>query len=660
MADTDDAPPSSSSPAGDLAPAPTVISLAERRRRGPTRSAAEQIRRRLIALVDPEPAAIANEIQIDPEPPSSEPCADVERRELDRDIAQEERKVARGDSTPARLRNLRSLRAMDNIKRGARGAAYQEWQALFEESPHDPDPLLTRGLFFSCEGDFDTALDDYDHAAAIRPDDPEVYERRGSCFVRRGDWGRALVDYQRLVHLRPRDRDALCSLATSLRFTDDIDGAIRVLGRAIKIFPWRAELYSGWAGYYHLKGSRAEELVDLDHSIARDPQNAEALRARASVHSHFQDDDRSRADLTRAIALDPSHAEAFFARAQCHAKRGPVEPAIADFSRAIELEPDRVRFLDARAEAYMKTGAFDLAVGDLSRVIDLESRSDASTLWQRGHAHRRRGDSKSAVADYDEAMCLDGSLFDELVRSERRRHTSKQSKAEPHDDLDTLILLAPEHADYLARRAAIFTAAGEHEKALVDYNQAIALEADRNDFLHARAMTHLSLGERAKAIEDESRAMELAPFAARHHGWRGTMRLYEEGPSPEAEADVERAVELAPDDPTMLYLLAGYLAEVGRHEEAVRVHDRRVALHPTYGFLYAGRGEARLQLPHDEANLRAALADFDHAIELDQEEAEVLRQRAEVHALLGEEDAARGDRERAIALDANPPAEAVD
>jgi tetratricopeptide (TPR) repeat protein len=163
-------------------------------------------------------------------------------------------------------------------------------------------------------------------------------------------------------------------------------------------------------------------------------------------------------------------------------------------------------------------------------------------------------------------------------------------KAEHLDELDTLILLAPEDPEYLVRRAKIFEAAGEHQKALADLDQAIARDADRNDFFHARAMVLLNLGERAKAIEDESRAMALAPFAAIHHGWRGTFRLYEEGPSEEAEADVVRGVELAPEDLVMLYLLAGYLAEVGHHEEAVRVHDRRVALYPSYGFVYAGRG----------------------------------------------------------------------
>lgn len=651
MADTDDSPPSSSR-AGDAAPEASVISLADRRRRAPARSPTEQLMRSLLACVDsPGSTKTANETQLEPQPDWSEIRADLERQDLDRSIAQEEREIARGDGSVRLLRIQRGLRAMRSMERGDRSAAYQEWQALFDEEPQDTDPLMTRALFFACAKDFDTALDDYDHAAALRPDDPAIYEGRGRCFVQSGDRERALVNHRRLAHLRPRDRQALGSLAGSLRATGDIEGAICVVGRTIKLFPWRAELYSERASYYRMKGSRAEELVDLDQCIARDPENAGALRERARVHAHFEDEDREFADLTRAIELDPSDSGTFQRRAHHHEKRGQIELSIADFSSAIALEPGRAVFLEARAKAYLKTGAFDRAVADLSEVIDLERRRDASTLWLRGHAHRKRGDSESAVTDYEEAMSLDGDLFDDLVRSEWSKRTNERLKAEHLDDLDTLILLAPEDPEYLARRAKIFAGAGEHEKAVADLDQAIGLDPDRNDFFHARAMALISLGERAKAIEDESRAMVIAPFAARHHGWRGMFRLYEEGPSAEAEADVQRGVELDPEDLVMLWLLAVYLANVGRYEEALGVHDRRVATNPDYGFVHAARGEARLQLPHDEATLRAALADFDRAIELDQEKAEVFRQRAEIHALLGDEVAARGDRDRATALD---------
>ncbi len=649
MADTDDSPPSSSR-SSEPAPGPRVISLADRPRRAPGRSPTEQLMRRLLARTPLGSATTANEIQLEPQPDWSKLRTDLERQDLDNGIALEERDLARGKGSLVRLRALRSLRAMRSFERGDRSAAFQEWQALFDEEPQDADPLMTRARFFASERELDTALADYDRAAALRPDDPEIYEGRGRCFVLGDDWERALLDHRRVVHLRPRDRKALQSLASSLYLTGDIEGAIRVLGRAIKLFPWRAELYSERAARYRAQGLRAEELVDLDQCLARDPRNAAALRARANVHSHFKDEDREFADLTRAIELDPSHAGTFQTRAFRHRRRGQIELSIADFSRAIALSPDEAVFLKSRAEGYLETGAFDLALADLSLAIDLGRRPDASKLWLRGHAHRKLGDAPRALEDYNEAMDLDPDLFDELLRSERLHRGCEQLKVEHLDDLDTLILLVPEEPAYRVDRARIFEAAGEHQKALEDLDQAIAIDPDRSDFFHARAMVLVHLGERVKAVEDESRAIALAPYAAISHGWRGAIRLWEEGASEEAEADLLRAVELDPENLEMLYLLADYLADVGRHEEALRVHDRRVALYPTYGFLHAGRGAARLRLPHDEATLRAALADLDRAIELDEEEADVLRQRAEIHALLGDEDAARSDRDRATAL----------
>src|SRR5262249_54251810 len=156
--------------------------------------------------------------------------------------------LARGDGGAARrLRALHSLRAMRSFERGDRSAAYDEWEALANEDPEDADPLLTRALFFGRD-DRDSALDDLTRAAGRAPDDPEVYLRRGRLFVLLHDWERALPDFRRLVHLRPRDLDALHWLASALRFTGDHDTAIRIIGRAIKLAPWRADFYALRAG----------------------------------------------------------------------------------------------------------------------------------------------------------------------------------------------------------------------------------------------------------------------------------------------------------------------------------------------------------------------------------------------------------------------------
>jgi tetratricopeptide (TPR) repeat protein len=494
MTTPDDSSPTSRPPAASS----RVLSLADRRRRVPVQSPTKKVLRTLLARVDPGAGTTANESRLAPQPEWSALRKRLEQRDLDHSIAAEEGEIARGAGSLVSLRALRSLRAMRNFERGDRDAAFEEWEALFDQDPQDASPLMTRAVCFAHGKDFAAALADYDRAAVLRPNDPEIYDGRGRCFVRSGDRERAVLAYRRLIHLRPRDREALHSLATCLRFTGDLDGAIRVLGRAIKLFPWRADLYGERASCYRTKGSRAEELVDLDHAIARDPKKAATFRERAQAHAHFQDEDRQLADLTRAIELEPSHAGAFLRRAILHEKRGQLALAIADFSSALEVDPDSIALLKARAAACMKAGAFERAIADLSDVLALQRGPRTSTLWLRGHAHRKIGDAKSARRDYHEAMDFDDELFDKLVESEWKKRPVQRLKAEHFDELETLILLAPEVPEYFVLRARIFEAAGEHEKALADLDQALARAPDRSDFVEARARV---LVARAKALE---------------------------------------------------------------------------------------------------------------------------------------------------------------
>jgi hypothetical protein len=74
----------------------------------------------------------------------------------------------------------------------------------------------------------------------------------------------------------------------------------------------------------------------------------------------------------------------------------------------------------------------------------------------------------------------------------------------------------------------------------------------------------------------------------------------------------------------------------------VRVYDRRIALYPSLSFAYFQRGEARLHLGDDEATLRAALADFDRAVELGEEDPDLPEARARLLARLGEGAAGSG------------------
>jgi tetratricopeptide (TPR) repeat protein len=114
-----------------------------------------------------------------------------------------------------------------------------------------------------------------------------------------------------------------------------------------------------------------------------------------------------------------------------------------------------------------------------------------------------------------------------------------------------------------------------------------------------------------------------------------------------AVADLDRALELTPDDPRSLALRGEYHRVLERHDEAIRDLDRALGLNPDHAFALASRGAVRLgRRQFDEA-----LVDLDRAVRLKPDYPWALVRRARVHRALG--DAARqlADLDLAVAVD---------
>jgi Flp pilus assembly protein TadD len=126
-------------------------------------------------------------------------------------------------------------------------------------------------------------------------------------------------------------------------------------------------------------------------------------------------------------------------------------------------------------------------------------------------------------------------------------------------------------------------------KALADLDQALALAGHRHDLHHRRAGVLASLDEPERAVESLARAVALAPCEPKYHAWRGYYRALAEGPSSEAEADVLRAVELAPEDVTALLVHAAYLVLRCDPSGRSRVFPLHVPCQPTGGAATASR-----------------------------------------------------------------------
>ncbi|GAA3866151.1 tetratricopeptide repeat protein [Streptomyces lacrimifluminis] len=152
-------------------------------------------------------------------------------------------------------------------------------------------------------------------------------------------------------------------------------------------------------------------------------------------------------------------------------------------------------------------------------------------------------------------------------------------------------------------------------------------------------------GEYDKALGEYEQAIALDPGLERAYYGRGVTRA-EQGDYAAGVSDLDRADELAPDTARVLFVRGDYHRILGHHEEAVRDLDRAVALGPDLAGAWASRGVTR----HATGDTERALADLDRALELDPEHVWALVRRARVHRSRGERAGQLADLDRAVAL----------
>jgi len=119
---------------------------------------------------------------------------------------------------------------------------------------------------------------------------------------------------------------------------------------------------------------------------------------------------------------------------------------------------------------------------------------------------------------------------------------------------------------------------------------------------------------------------------------------------PEAEADLKRAVEIAPGEPTALNYLGYSWAERGVNlEEAFRLIEKAVELQPESGAIIDSLGWAHFQLGrYDDA-----VGHLEEAVRLEPGDPTITDHLGDVYWRLGRETEARYQWRRALTLD--PP-----
>jgi tetratricopeptide (TPR) repeat protein len=297
--------------------------------------------------------------------------------------------------------------------------------------------------------------------------------------------------------------------------------------------------------------------------------------------------------------------------ADAYALRGATRPnepkkQLQDFTKAVELSPGKPDYIRVRAEAMYRAKRYDEALVDTDKALELEN-EHAST-------HELRGMVLLGQEKYDEA---------------------KQS-------FDRASELAPEAILPYQHRGEMYRRQGEIKNAIEQLNKALKIKPDDVATLLIRSGLLFQSGDSEQALDDVNKVIELSPGLVKAYQMKAEIHATEQRWD-EAIKGLKQILQVAPDRPELRelqYQLATYYLIQSQSELAIETFTKVLEWNDDNANALRGRGDAYLNLgKHEEA-----IADFESALSIDNEDQGLLNNLAWVLATSPFDEFRNGER----------------
>lgn len=264
-----------------------------------------------------------------------------------------------------------------------------------------------------------------------------------------------------------------------------------------------------------------DAATPADAAAASQPQpqlDAAGYARRGSASASRRDYARAIADLSRAVELDPAQADYFYQRGRAYQSANRPDEALQDFTHAITLRPDHVPALMARAELRLERDdpaanvSPDLEAADRAAPKQAEVRLDLGDLYLR-------------VRDYDAAAAEYSRWIDSHDRSDVQMPRARAARCWARaligreleaalEDCNAAAKAGRGNASVLDSRGLVYLRLGKYDKAIGDYDAALALDPKTAWSLYGRGLARQHLGQTAAAEADIAAAKALHPKIA--------------------------------------------------------------------------------------------------------------------------------------------------
>jgi tetratricopeptide (TPR) repeat protein len=469
------------------------------------------------------------------------------------------------------------------------------------------------------------AIGEYEKLAQLKPDDVETHLLLGQLYGLDHDSAKAEAQFKLAQGIDANSEEVALNMARLYSEQGDAKRAADVLN-AIPVDDRspRIEFALG-ASYEQLKKNK-DAVAAYHRALDMDPDNVDTERALANALMNDGQLDEALKVLNAVVTAEPQDAQSQIRISEIQRRQGQYDQALKTLEKAKPLAPDLLELSYNEALIYDSLGRYDEAIGVLTKLVsdtvhpdgkysDGEKTNRSYFLDRMAIIYREQNKTAEAVNAYKQLMALGGEYvkngYSGQVDAYRDAHQWKEAtavaaeaaKALPNDHAVQL-MYAGQLADTGQAEQGVTLA-----KAQLAATTGTPDERDSHLAL-ATIYTRLKRWQEASSELDKAGALASKPEEKLYVFFlRGSLydrqKLYDQ-----AEAEFRKALEIDPQNPTVLNYLGYMLADRGvRLPEALTLIRKAVELDPqnyafldSLGWVYFKSGQYALA----EENLRKA------------------------------------------------------
>lgn len=460
------------------------------------------------------------------------------------------------------------LLVLNHLQNQDYDAAIASAKAYRLRNPASVTPLNLLGRVYQQAGQNDKAKQSFESVLKTDASDPGANHNLAQIAVSEGDLESARGYYQEILKEREDFLPALMQLALLEARQGNESGVVTQLDRARAAHPKSLDPRLLLARYY-LSASRPEKVASLFSDLEDEQRTApQVLELTALAQLELKEYGSAQFTLEQLMNSSPESAALRHLMAQARASAGEDKRSVEELNNALELDENYLPSRLALARIALKEddkAKFDQHLGKLEELAP----DNPDVLLLRAAAAKIDGDGSKAVKLSEQAFAAAPATSTLLALS-----LYKESLGNTEEAMELYKLWLDDHPDDVAVRLVIANRLGVanlDQQATVHYEEVIRVDEDNV----------LALNNLAWYLRDENpvKALEYARHVSSLEKGSSAVldtlavveyknKLYDQ-----AKRSIQRALDLTPSNPSMLYHKAMILAALDQKSSALDILD---------------------------------------------------------------------------------------